>query len=266
VLAWVAGNTKFLELVAAGQSPYEAHARASMKYEDPRKLEDVDPLMYKLAKARVLGLGYGCGWEKFITVAYSMARLDITKDDPEFIDVTDPLTGRVTKESGYGFHSKQIVKEYRDANPEIKALWKRLNEALISSVGSDFIMTLPSGRKMRYEDVRATLTLEKDAVTGKPKRSWKYTAMSDARRRHFYGGKLTENLIQAASRDAFGVHVVRMEDKGWTNLFSSHDEAILEVDQDVSKKDVEKEMSYCPEWLRGCPIAAKAKEVQRYLK
>jgi len=57
-----------------------------------------------------------------------------------------------------------------------------------------------------------------------------------------------------------------MEDRGWRNLFSAHDEAILEVDQSVTAKDVEKEMGHCPEWLKGCPIAAEAKEVSHYLK
>jgi DNA polymerase len=266
VLAWVAGNQKFLELVAQGYSPYEAHAKASMKYTEPTPLKDTDAGMYKLAKARVLGLGYGCGWEKFITVAYAMARLDITKDDPEFIDETNPYTGVVTKVSGYGAGSKAIVKQFRADNPEITNLWKSLDEKFKGSVGEDFKVTLPSGRVMRYEDVRASLAIEQDRVTKKPTKTWKFTAMSDARRKAYYGGKLTENIVQAIARDVFGVHVIRMEDRGWRNLFSAHDEAILEVDQSVTAKDVEKEMGHCPEWLKGCPIAAEAKEVSHYLK
>lgn len=266
VLAWLAGNQKFLDLVAQGQSPYEAHARASMNYNEPTPLDKTDPLMYKLAKARVLGLGYGCGWEKFITVAYSMARLDITKDDPEFVDEVDPYTGAVTKVSGYGFNSKRIVEQYRKDNPEITALWKALDEGFRRSMGGDFIVTLPSGRKMRYEDVRASLTIEKDKKTGKPRKNWKFTAMSDALRKPFYGGKLCENLVQAASRDVFAEQVIRMQDRGWDNLFSAHDEAILEVDQSVTAADVEREMSFCPSWLPGCPIAAEAREVDHYLK
>jgi len=266
VLAWVAGNQKFLELVAQGYSPYEAHAKASMKYTEPTPLKDTDAGMYKLAKARVLGLGYGCGWEKFITVAYAMARLDITKDDPEFIDETNPYTGVVTKDSGYGAGSKAIVKQFRADNPEITNLWKSLDEKFKGSVGEDFKVTLPSGRVMRYEDVRASLAIEQDRVTKKPTKTWKFTAMSDARRKAYYGGKLTENIVQAIARDVFGVHVIRMEDRGWRNLFSAHDEAILEVDQSVTAKDVEKEMGHCPEWLKGCPIAAEAKEVSHYLK
>jgi DNA polymerase len=266
VLAWLAGNQKFLDLVAQGQSPYEAHARASMNYTNPAPLDQTDKPMYKLAKARVLGLGFGCGWEKFITVAYTMARLDITKDDPEFIEEVNPHTGVVTKVPGYGANSKRIVTQYRADNPQTTGLWKRLDDAFKQSIGSDFTITLPSGRKMRYEDVKASLTIEPDKETGKPRRTWKYTAMSDARRKAFYGGKLCENITQATARDVFAEQIIRMEDRGWTNLFSSHDEAILEVDQSVTAKDVEAEMGFCPKWLPGCPIAAEAKEVSHYLK
>lgn len=266
VLAWVAGNQKFLDLVAQGQSPYEAHARASMNYTNPAPLADTDPLMYKLAKARVLGLGYGCGWEKFITVAYSMARLDITKDDPEFMDEVDPYTGKSTKVSGYGKFSKEIVAQYRKDNPQIVAVWKNLDDAFKRSLGEDFIMRLPSGRAMRYEQVKQSVTVEMDKQTGKPRKKWKFTAQSDAKRKAFYGGKLCENLVQATSRDVFGEHVIGMEDRGWRNLFSSHDEAILEVDQSVTPEQVREAMSFCPDWLRGCPIDAEAKEVSHYLK
>ena len=32
-------------------------------------------------------------------------------------------------ESGYGFNSKRIVKEYRDSNPLVTGLWKKLDDA-----------------------------------------------------------------------------------------------------------------------------------------
>jgi len=266
VLAMIAGNKNFLDLVATGMSPYEAHARSTMKYSNLSKLEQTDPVMYKLAKARVLGLGFGCGWEKFITVAYNMARLDITKDDPEFCEEPD-INGKLRQVSGYGKFSREIVTKYRADNPQIVDLWEKLDDAFKRSIGTDFVMTLPSGRQMRYSEVKASLVIKPDPETGKPRKSWKYTALSNGNRKPFYGGKLTENLVQATARDIFAEQIVRMEDKdGWTNLFSSHDEAILEVDQSVTAKDVEHEMSYCPEWFKGCPIAAEAREVDHYLK
>jgi len=264
VLAWITGDWDMLNRVRAGDSVYVAHARATMGFTGDKM--DKNSTMYKLAKARILGLGYQCGWEKFIAMAQDLARLDITVDDPEFIEETNPFTGAVKQLPGWGATSKKIVAEFRKQNPKITALWEKLGNGFKMSVGDNFAMSLPSGRVMRYDKVRRSVKLEKDKDTGLPKRTSVYTATTDGRFRPFYGGKLTENLIQAIARDVFAEHLVAMEDKGWTNLFSVHDEAVLEVDQDVTAADVEHEMSACPKWLAGCPISAEAKEVSHYLK
>lgn len=266
VLAWCAKDWDFLNIVRKGISVYQAHAEATMGWPAgvPMDKKSTD---YKLAKARILALGYGAGWEKFITMAWTLARLDITKDDPEWIEEVNPFTGEVKQVSGYGITSKKIVAQFRADNPKVQqGLWQTLDDAFKRSIGSDFILTLPSGRKMRYEKVRCETRIEQDPETGKPRRRSVFTADSDGRRKQFYGGKLTENLVQATARDVFAEHLLRLEDRGWTNLFSVHDEAVLEVDQDVKASDVEQEMSYCPEWLAGCPIAAEAHEMEHYQK
>lgn len=264
VLAWLVGDWDFLKRVSAGDSPYVAHARASMGFTEPKMDKSSD--LYKLAKARILGLGYQCGWEKFITMAWDLARYDVTRDDPEEVDEVHPFTGEVSRVSGYGFNSKRIVKEFREQNPKIVDLWKTLGDSFKSSIGEDFVMHLPSGREMRYRRVGASLRMEKDPKTGKPVRKTIFTAETNGKRFPFYGGKLTENLVQATARDVFGQHVVNMDACGWWNLFTVHDESVLEVDASVTARDVEHEMSKCPEWLPGCPIAAEAKEVTHYLK
>jgi hypothetical protein len=264
VLAWISGDTDMLDRVRAGDSVYVAHARATMGFQGDKM--DKGSTQYKLAKARILGLGYQCGWEKFIVMAQNLARLDITTEDPEWLEETNPFTGKVTKVSGYGATSKKIVKEFREQNPKITALWGRLGDAFKMSVGGDFLMTLPNGRKMRYEKVRVVCRVEKDKDTGLPKKVSVFQANTDGRWKGYYGGKLTENLVQATARDVFAEQMLAMQKNGWENLFSAHDEAILEVDQDVTAKDVEHEMSKCPDWMPGCPIAAEAKEVPHYLK
>lgn len=267
VLAWLTGNWDFLARVAGGDSPYVAHARASMGFTGDKMDKNSD--MYRLAKARILGLGYQCGWEKFITMAWDLARYDVTKDDPEWVEIEQPFTGKVSQVSGYGLNSKRIVQEFRDQNPLIAGedgIWRRLGNAFKASIGGDFAMTLPNGRKMRYEQVRSVIRIDKDPETGKPKRVNVFTANSGGRHKPFYGGKLTENLTQAVARDVFAEQVARMVKKGLTCLFTVHDEAVMEVDPSVTAKDIEHEMSFCPEWLKGCPISAEAKEVAHYLK
>lgn len=82
VLNWIAKNFEFLAKIAGGMAIYEAHARDTMGWTGGR-LKDENPKLYALAKARVLGLGYGCGWEKFITLA-AKDGIDLTEGDEEF--------------------------------------------------------------------------------------------------------------------------------------------------------------------------------------
>jgi len=264
VLAWFTGNWDLLNRLRSGESIYEAHARATMGYTGDKL--DKNSVTYKLAKARILGLGYGCGWEKFISMAQDLARLDITVDDPEFVETENVITGAITKLPGWGFTSKKIVAEFREQNPKIVELWRHLGDSFQRSVGEDFHMTLPSGRKMRYDKVRCSVRIEKDRETGMPRRKTVFQANTDGRWKIFYGGKLVENLVQAAARDVFAAQVARMDSLGWDNLFTVHDETVLEVDPSITVEDVEREMSYCPDWLPNCPIAAKAQEVAHYLK
>jgi DNA polymerase family A len=267
ILAWLVGDWGLLNKVKAGDSVYVAHARATMGFTGDKM--DKNATLYKLSKARILALGYGCGWEKFIAMAKDVARLDITTEDPEWIETKNPFTDKVTRVSGYGLTSKRYVKDFREQNPKIcgeGGLWRKLGDAFKLSRGSDFIMTLPSGRKMRYEKVKLTMRLKKDPETGLPRKETVFMANSDGRYKGFYGGKLCENLVQATARDVFAEHLIRLEDLGLTNLFSAHDEAVVEVDQSVTARDVEQAMSHTPDWMPGCPIAAEAKEVAHYLK
>lgn len=265
VLAWCAGDKEFLTQVASGISVYQAHAMSTMGWTGGN-LKKEDPKKYALAKARVLALGYGAGWEKFVAMAQTLAGIDITEDDPEFEEITNIFTGEIKQTSGYGQRSRSIVKEFREQNPKILALWKTLDEAFKRSVGEDFVLTLPSGRTMRYESIRAECRIEKDKETGRPKRKSVFTAVIGGRRKQCYGGLLTENLVQAAARDVFAEHMLQLEDAGLTNLFSCHDEAILEVDKEVKVEDVQHIMSQTPNWIAGLPVAAEAKEGSHYEK
>ncbi|MGN0828102.1 MAG: DNA polymerase [Akkermansia sp.] len=80
VLLYLAGDTTQLEEIAKGTSPYEAHARASMGWTGG-KLKEEDPGLYALAKARVLGLGFGCGKVRFSDLAKSMVGIELTPEE-----------------------------------------------------------------------------------------------------------------------------------------------------------------------------------------
>lgn len=265
VLAWLVGDTALLDLIRGGMSIYEAHARLTMGWTGG-KLSVENPAMYKLCKAQKLALGYQAGWEKFILMAKEQAQVDFTADDPEFIMVPDPVTGELKQVSGYGFTAKNIVAGYRKDNPRVTGLWGTLDSSFKRSIAGKFEMELPSGRKMKYDNVRCEARIKPDPITRKPKRTTVFTAEVGGRRVESYGGKLTENLVQAVARDVFAHHLLRLEDAGMPVLFTSHDEAICEVDAGVQACDVERVMSETPEWMPGLPVAAEAQEVERYQK
>jgi len=294
VLAWLVSDEAKMNMIRSGKSIYQVHAEQTMNWTrgDMKALIKGGDLeakyMYALAKARELGLGFGAGWEKFISMAMTLAGLDITVDDPEFIQaVSDEgspcfdAAGKPIMVSGYGYNSKRIVAEYRAQNPLIASkdpacpgIWKRLDDGFRNSVGGDFEIELPSGRSLRYPEVKR----ERKAVADpdNPKKSSHrlvFTALAFDQKRNavirksFYGGLLTENAVQATARDVFGEHLLTLDQTpGIDVLFSSHDEAITEVDQNITKKDIEEVMSKAPEWMPGLPVGAEAQEVPHYKK
>lgn len=265
VLAWLAQDTVMLDSMAKGDSPYVAHARATMKFIGG-DLKGEAPDQYALAKARVLALGFQAGWEKFIAMAKAMAGLDVTKDDPETIEVENPVTGEKKTVSGYGYNAKRIVAEFREQNPKIVALWNRLDQQFKSSVGSDFVMTLPSGRKMTYRRVRCETRIEPDKETGQPRRRSVFTAEIGKKRVITYGGKLTENITQATAREIFGLCLLALEAAGIRVLFSVHDEAVTEVRPEVTVSQIEEIMSRPVPWMPGLRVGVEAHEVACYCK
>lgn len=232
VLAWLCGDQSLLDQLAAGMPLYEAHARNTMGWTGG-SLKKENPRLYALAKARVLGLGYGCGPEKFVTVAKSMGGIDITLAE-----------------------ARATVAEFRSSNRKIISLWNRLDADFKRSVRGTYEVGLPSGRSLVYRDVRSN-------------GGWTAQTELGGKRQHFYGGKLCENLVQAVARDVFAEALIRLERAGFDVVFHVHDEAVCEVPASSAREaaaEIEKIMSTTPDWLPGCPLAAEAVVTARYCK
>lgn len=266
VAAWLAGDHGFLKLVAAGHGPYQSHAIMTMGWPADKNLKTENDKLYALAKARLLSLGYGAAWEKLITMARSTAGLDLTEGDPEFVEVTDPRTGKTKTVSGYGFTSKKVVKEYRESNKKIVQTWYTLDDTLKRSIGENFVMTLPNGRSLVYEKVQASYRVDKDKETGLPRKRMVFTAQNGNRRRIFYGSKIFENACQAVARDIFMECIDRLESAGHAVRFAVYDEAVCEVDATVDPKEIQTAMTLTPNWINGLPLSSETKEVPCYQK
>lgn len=234
-ILYLAKDKATLDVLRTGVDVYEAHARATMGYTDPRPLKDVDKALRQLAKARVLGLGFGCGANKFQVVAKMMAGLDISPSEAD-----------------------RIVTEYRASNPKIVTLWRKLDEALRKSQGTHLIVALPNQRTLVYRDVKAG-----HESSGVIPRNGKML------RSKLYGGLLAENLTQAFARDIFMDRVVALSDKGYEVILRVHDEVVClvdEADAEEARKDIETIMSTPPKWCNELPMGAEATTMTYYAK
>ena len=245
VLLFLAGDVEALDLFRAnpGADAYEIHARATMGYAEAEPLrvycERTGSGIRQLAKARVLGLGFGCGAQRFVEVAKSMAGLDVEPQEAE-----------------------RIVAEFRASNPKIVQLWQRLNDACAACDGSEYALPLPctqlvpaANRYLFYRDVQ----VGKDGI--------ECTIGGD--RVKVYGGLLAENWTQATARDVLASAWLRCDVAGFQPVLSVHDELVFEVPVATAAADLARIVAIFEQpipWAPGLPLRADGKLCDVYGK
>jgi len=233
VIHSLAGDLEFLGRCKI-KSPYQAHAETTMGWKGTNLKKD-DKELYALAKARCLGLGFGCGPAKFVDVAKILAGITITFED-----------------------AQDVVKDYRLNNSRIVDLWGSLNDDFRRSLHRDYSIELPSGRVLNYF-----------AVVREPGQrfGWDYRASTTMNGipYKFYGGKLTENLVQATARDCLRDAVLRIEEK-LPVVMHVHDEVIVEVNGEKDLEIIKKIMKETPDWIPGLPLSCDGILTTRYQK
>ena len=238
VLLFLAGDVETLEMFRANPDAdaYEIHARATMGYAEAESLreycERTGSGLRQLAKARVLGLGFGCGARRFVEVAKVMAGLEIGEDE-----------------------SERIVREFRESNPRIVTLWQSLNDACASCDGGDYVLPLPCtqvnpelGRFLIYRDVETG----EDGI--------ECTVGGD--RIKVYGGLLAENWTQATARDVLASAWLRCDAAGYAPVLSVHDELVFEVPKASAEEYLRRIVGILEEpvaWAPGLPLRADGK-------
>lgn len=177
------------------------------------------------------------------------------------------------------------VKKWRAASPMIEKFWYGLEGAAHKAVrypgqvfefrGIKYFVDednrktrrvlycqLPSGRLISYWDPE----LHPD-VTLYGRQVWKLTYMgwnSDYKkgpkgwiRLETYGGKLTENVVQAIARDLLANAMLLAEQAGYAIVLHVHDEIVAEVKEGTgSIEELERIMCTLPPWAMGWPIKA----------
>ncbi len=119
--------------------------------------------------------------------------------------------------------------------------------------------TLLSGRKLIYHRPR----LENDNERGGFKLSFEGYNSNPKNgptgwlRMYTYGGKLTENVVQATSRDILANAIVNLEKAGYPVVLHVHDEICCEVKENFgSIEELESIMCTLPSWAKNWPIRA----------
>ncbi len=233
VLSWLAEDTEMLRRLTPGTSVYEAHARATMGYSGEGRLKDTDANLYRLAKARVLGLGYGAGAVTFQRIAKKLAGLEVTPAE-----------------------AQAQVAAFRRSNPKVTALWAKLEQALRLHIGKGFFGYGLSGlRTLRYYNPANTA----DGIT----------ATVQGKRMSFFGGKLAENITSATAREVLADALLRLDKAGYRVVMHVHDEVVVEVpveQQEQAAKDIHAIMTTAPDWLAGLPLEAETIIASKYTK
>lgn len=257
VISWLAGEEWRLEVFRTHGKIYEASA--SQMFGVPiEKIKKGNPeySLRQRGKVAELALGYQGG-------VGAMRRMDTGH---QLDDLTDEEV-------------QDIVNRWRETNSRIRSLWYEMDAAaqqVIAQGGQVRVrgltlareydpiqgtccmtILLPSGRKLYYIDPGlgendwggASLNyLGMDQTTKK----WK--------RIETYGGKLTENVVQAIARDCLAHTIEKLEAAGLPIVFHVHDEVVIDTkpwaDEDTMLEKVCSIMREPIPWAQGLPLNA----------
>lgn len=187
--------------------------------------------------------------------------------------------------------AEKAVKAYRTTFPEIPQLWRDMEDAAVDAVlnpGETYAipngkvafrvvsgylqMALPSGRRLFYKD--PFIRYEDKFRTGKKRPVLWFWGINPKTKQwapeKTWGGTLTENAVQAISRDLLFNAMERLEDEFEIPVvLSVHDQIVGEVLEEDGKwavKMVKRSMTELPRWAKGFPVEAEPKIERRFGK
>ena len=261
VIAWLAGEQWVNEVFATHGKIYEATA-AQMFGVPVDRIAKGNPeySLRQKGKVATLALGYQGGTSALI----AMGALNMGLTEDELPD---------------------IVSRWRQANPRIRDLWYAVENAalavmqtaqpqaiygLIFSLEGDILygqtfltVRLPSGRKLFYpkpflrENQFGKLALHYYTV-GQQTRKWEVAST--------YGGKLTENIVQAIARDCLAVTLERIAGRGLQVVFHVHDEVIIDAPMETTVDEICDLMAEPISWAPGLILKGAGFESRYYMK
>lgn len=261
VIAWLAGEQWVNEVFATHGKIYEATA-SQMFHVPIEKIAKGNPeySLRQKGKVATLALGYQGGTAALI----AMGALNMGLSEEELPD---------------------IVQRWRQANPRIKDLWYAVEQAALAAMqtaqpqgiyglifalegdiiyGQSFLtVQLPSGRKLYYpkpflkENQFGKMAIHYYTV-GQQTRKWEVAST--------YGGKMTENIVQAIARDCLAETLRRIDAKGLQVVFHVHDEVIIDAPMDTTVEEICALMAEPIPWAPGLILKGAGFENNYYMK
>lgn len=261
VIAWLAGEQWVNEVFATHGKIYEATA-SQMFHVPIEKIVKGNPeySLRQKGKVATLALGYQGG----VNALVSMGALNMGIPEEELPD---------------------IVQRWRQANRRICDLWCAVEQAALTAMqtaqpqaihglifalegdivyGQCFLtVQLPSGRKLYYpkpflqENQFGKMAVHYHTV-GQQSKKWEVTST--------YGGKMTENIVQAVARDCLAETLKKIEDRGLQVVFHVHDEVIIDAPMDVTVEEICSIMAEPISWAPGLILRGAGFEGSYYMK
>ena len=258
VIAWLAGEQWVLDVFRGGGDVYCATASQMFGVEVGKHGPNAE--LRQKGKIAVLALGYGGGVSALEAMGGS--RMGLSQDE-----------------------MRDIMRRWRQANPNIVGLWTAIESAAIRAIKTGqavtirrgivvdyrwgcLLITLPSGRTLCYPRARVGVEVgdgwrgDHDSIeyegTNQLTRKWEVVRT--------YGGKLTENVVQAIARDILGEVLLRAHDADLDVVFHVHDEIVVDAAEGQTLADVEQIFSTPIEWCKDLPLKGAGYTTPYYLK
>ncbi len=261
VIAWLAGETWRQEVFATHGKIYEASA-SQMFHVPIERIKKGNPEYALRQKGKIAELALG--YQGSSGALIQMGALAMGLSEEELPD---------------------IVRRWRESNRRIVDLWYSVENAAIACIRTaqaqgikgllfqreadhgtdqDFMtITLPSGRKLFYaHPVLTANQWGRDSIgyRGMNQTSKKWASLET------YGGKLTENIVQAIARDCLAVAMTRLEAAGYRIVFHVHDECIIDAPAGSSLEEVCRIMGQPIPWAPGLILRADGFQTEFYKK
>lgn len=255
--AWLAGQTDLLAAFSRDEDVYSDFAAEVLaapcrkpRKSDPPPVAKLYGARRAIGKVGILGMGYNMGPDRCL----------------EYMQTYPELEPKVESGEIDFMFCKNLVNTYRTKYYMIPKLWKDLENVFrfttrygtpqtlrglgLSRDGTTTVIRLPSGRRLYYPHAAVD-------VKGDLRYHWG----------KLYGGILTENVVQAMSRDVLVEALLFVEEHGFRVAHHVYDSLVVvakETEDTIAYACVSEALKRVPTWATGWPMGAEVTLGSRY--